>query len=189
MTDLLDTSGDNPWQTASTSIVYQNSHLRVRVDQVIQPDGQPGEYAFLDVPHPIVGIVPLGDDGCVHLVRQWRYPWGRNSWEIPAGHGEVDEAPLAGAQRELAEETGLQAASWESLGTGFGSAGVNAFYHLYLARGLTPAVDDAQRDGAEQDMLTQPIPLEDAVAAAMDGRLFHAFTVIALLRTARRLGL
>jgi 8-oxo-dGTP pyrophosphatase MutT (NUDIX family) len=188
MSDLLDTSGNNPWLTESSSVIYENGHLRFRVDRVVQPDGQPGEYAFLDLPHPVVGIVPLSDDGCVHLVRQWRYPWGRNSWEIPAGHGEVNETPLAGAQRELAEEAGLRAACWEPLGTGFGSAGVNAFYHLYLARGLSPATDGAERDGAEEDLITRPIPLREAIEAAMDGRIVHAFTVIGLLRTARRLG-
>jgi len=136
----------------------------------------------------VVGIVPISDDGRVYLVRQWRYPWRRNSWEIPAGHGEPNEAPLAGAQRELAEEVGLQAMSWEPLGTGFGSAAIDAAYHLFLARDLSAAPDGARRDGAEDDMIARPVPLETAVAAAMDGRIVHAFTVVGLLRAARRLG-
>jgi 8-oxo-dGTP pyrophosphatase MutT (NUDIX family) len=188
MSDPLDTSGANPWQTRSSKVVYDNGHFRLIEDAVIQPDGEPGSYAYIQIPWRVVGIVPLGDDGRVYLVRQWRYPWQRNSWEIPAGHSEADEEPLAAAQRELAEETGLQASSWEHLGSGYGSAAIDAHYHLYLARGLATLSSGAQRDGAEDDMISQAVPLREAVEAAMDGRIVHAFTVVGLLRTARRLG-
>jgi 8-oxo-dGTP pyrophosphatase MutT (NUDIX family) len=188
MTDLLDLEGSNPWQTRSSSVIYDNGRMQLVEDVVVQPDGAPGSYAYLQLPWPVVAIVPISADGCVHLVRQWRYPWRRNSWEIPAGHGEPDEDPLLGAQRELAEEVGLQASSWESLGTGFSSAAVDARYHLYLARGLSPATNGAQRDGAEEDLIARAIPLEMAIAAAMDGRIVHAFSIVGLLRAARRLG-
>jgi len=188
MTDLLDISGENPWQTNATEVLFDNGHMRLRQDSVIQPDGLPGRYAYVEVPWHVVGIVPIADDGRVYLVRQWRYPWRRNSWEIPAGRGEPNETPLEGAQRELAEETGLHAAHWEPLGTGFGSAAIDAFYHLYLARGFSPDQTGARREGAERDMVTQLIPLPEAVAAAMDGRIVHSFTVVGLLKAARRLG-
>ena len=138
MSDLLDLAGPNPWQTQSSRIIFDNGRVRLCEDQVLQPDGEPGSYTYLQLPWPVVAIVPISDDGHVYLVRQWRYPWQRNSWEIPAGHCEVAEEPLHGAQRELAEEVGLQAASWEPLGTGFSSATVSARYHLFLARTLSP---------------------------------------------------
>jgi ADP-ribose pyrophosphatase len=133
-------------------------------------------------------VVPISDSFEVHLVRQWRYPWRRNSWEIPAGGGEPHETPLEGAQRELAEEVGLQAASWEPLGSGFASATLDIRYHLYLARDLSPAPAHHIRDGAEHDLIARPIPLQAAVEAAMDGRIEHAMSVVGLLRAARRLG-
>jgi 8-oxo-dGTP pyrophosphatase MutT (NUDIX family) len=188
MTDPLDNSGANPWQTRSSTVVYDNGWLRLLEDAVIQPDGAPGSYAYVEAPWPVVGIVPVADDGHVYLVRQWRYPWQRNSWEIPAGKGEPDEEPLVSARRELAEETGLQAVSWEPLGNVYASASINAHYYLYLARGLSPAANGVQRDGAEQDLISASVPLASAVAAAMDGRIVHAFTVVGLLRAARRLG-
>jgi 8-oxo-dGTP pyrophosphatase MutT (NUDIX family) len=120
-------------------------------------------------------------------VRQWRYPWQRNSWEIPAGHCELNEEPLHGAQRELAEEVGLEAATWEPLGTGFSSAAVNARYYLFLARGLSPAPPGHQRDGAEHDMIARRVPVGDAIDAAMDGRIEHGMSALGLLRAARRL--
>jgi 8-oxo-dGTP pyrophosphatase MutT (NUDIX family) len=188
MSDLLDLAGPNPWQTQSSRIIFDNGRLRLCQDQVLQPDGVPGSYTYLEFPWPIVAIVPISEDGHVHLVRQWRYPWQRNSWEIPAGHCEMGEEPLRGAQRELAEEVGLQAASWESLGTGFSSATVTARYHLFLARTLSSVTVTHQRDGAEQDMIARRVPIAAAVEAAMDGRIEGSLSVVGLLRAARRLG-
>ncbi len=188
MTDWFDTAGESPWQTRARRILYDNGQLRLREDAVIQPDGSPGSYTYLEVAALIVAVVPLDDDGRVHLVRQWRYPWGCNSWEIPAGHGEPGETPLAAAQRELAEEVGLRASSWEPLGGGFGSAASTARFHLFLARGLAPA-GPASRDGAEHDLVARATPLAEAVAAAVDGRILHLPSVAGLLRAARLLGI
>jgi 8-oxo-dGTP pyrophosphatase MutT (NUDIX family) len=189
MSNVLDLDGPNPWQTQSSRVVYDNGRLRVREDEVTQPDGEPGSYTYLELPWPVVAIVPVSETGHVYLVRQWRYPWRRNSWEIPAGQGEPNESPLQGAQRELAEEVGLKADAWEPLGTGYLSAAFNARYHLFLARGLSAASDEHQRDGAEHDLISRHIPLADAVDAAMDGRIQHTTSVVGLLRAARRLGL
>jgi ADP-ribose pyrophosphatase len=188
MTDVLDTDGPNPWQTRSSSILFDNGRLRLMKDAVTQPDGLPGSYTYLELPYPVVAIVPISDDGCVHLVRQWRYPWRCNSWEIPAGHAELGEEPLHAARRELAEEVGMVASDWQTLGTGFSSAAINARYHLYLAQGLSPVVDGPQRDGAEGDMIARAVLLDEAIEAAMDGRIVHAFSIVGLLRAARRLG-
>jgi 8-oxo-dGDP phosphatase len=184
----FDLDGADPWQTRSTACVFDNGRLRVHVDEVIQPDGALGDYTYIEFPWPVVAVVPVSDDLQVHMVRQWRYPWRRNSWEIPAGHGESAEAPLEAARRELAEEVGLQASSWEPLGVGFISAALTTQYHLFLASGLSPATTAHHRDGAEQDMIARAVPLVEAVAAAMDGRIQGALSVIGLLRAARRLG-
>jgi 8-oxo-dGTP pyrophosphatase MutT (NUDIX family) len=185
----LDIGGENPWQTLSTSVVYDNGRLRLREDQVVQPDGLLGSYTFIEIPHQIVAIVPVTTNAqAVYLVRQWRYPWGRNSWEIPAGTCEPGEAALQGAQRELAEEIGMQARVWQSLGEGMSSATLAARYHLFLARDLAPAVGQHQRDGAEGDLIVRALPLATAIQAAMDGRIVHTITVAGLLRAARHLG-
>jgi 8-oxo-dGTP pyrophosphatase MutT (NUDIX family) len=187
MSEAFGLEGPNPWQTVSSSVLYDNGRLRLREDRVIQPDGQPGSYTYLELPWPVVAIVPVDDEGCVHLVRQWRYPWRRNSWEIPAGHGEPHETPIDGARRELAEEVGLHAATWEPLGTGFSSAAINARYHLFLARELSPVDVEQGRDGAEDDLITARVPLAEAVAAAIDGRIEHGISIVGLLRAAGRL--
>jgi 8-oxo-dGTP pyrophosphatase MutT (NUDIX family) len=190
VTDRLDLSGANPWTTLSSRIVFDDGRVRLRQDQVIQPDGARGEYTYLEAHGPVVAIVPVDHELNVFLVRQWRYPWRRNSWEIPAGHGEQDESPIDGARRELAEEVGLSAGRWEPLGEGFASAAFAARYYLFLARDLQPA--DAgrfQREGAERDMITRRLPLADAAQTALDGQIEHAMTVVGLVRAAHRLGM
>ena len=187
--DPLDPGGDNPWQTVSTSVLYDNGRLRLREDRVIQPDGNAGSYTFIEIPWPVVAVVAVSSEGdSVYLVRQWRYPWGRNSWEIPAGTCEPGEEPLQGAQRELAEEIGMQAGDWQALGEGASSATLAARYHLFLARDLAPANGDYQRDGAEGDLIVRAVPVAAALQAAMDGRIVHAITVAGLFRAARYLG-
>ena len=135
-----------------------------------------------------MGIVALDEADQLYLVRQWRYPWRRNSWEIPSGGGEPEESPLEAAQREFAEEVGLVAAHWEPLGEGYSSATVDSHWYFFLARKLSQGAAH-QRDGAEQDLVARRVPLADAVAAAMDGRIAHGMSVVAILRTARRLGI
>jgi 8-oxo-dGTP pyrophosphatase MutT (NUDIX family) len=188
MSDPLEPGGDNPWQTLSTNVLYDNGRLRLREDRVVQPDGNPGAYTFVEIPWPIVAVVAMTAES-VYLVRQWRYPWGRNSWEIPAGTCEAGEDPLQGAQRELAEEIGMHAAVWQPLGEGMSSATLAARYHLFLARDLAPANGHYQRDGAEGDLIVRTVPLQAALEAAMDGRIVHAITVAGLFRAARHLGL
>src|SRR5215471_13520046 len=190
MTVPFDLDGPNPWRTDSSRVVFHDGRLRLREDAVTQPDGQPGSYVYLEVLTLIVGVVAIDSALHVYFVRQWRYPWARNSWEIPAGGGEPGETPLDAAQRELAEEVGMRASEWEPLGSGYSSAAVNGRWHIFLAQGLEPDRSyHHRRDPTEQDMIARRVPLADAVAAAMDGRIEHGMSALALLRAARRLAI
>jgi len=186
---MLELDGPNPWTTRSTRVVYASSRLLLREDSVTQPNGQPGSYVYLEVDAPVVSVVPITDANNVYLVRQWRYPWASNSWEIPSGGAEGDESPRQAAERELAEEVGLYASSWEDLGTGYSSAAIRGRWYLYLARDLRQVPIGAhRRDGSEQDLIARSVPLTDAVVAAVDGRIEHGMSALGLLRAARRLG-
>ncbi|WP_165228860.1 NUDIX domain-containing protein [Aquisphaera insulae] len=70
----------------------------------------PPPYCY-DHPRPMVTVdlvVFTRIDGAEHvlLIRRRRDPFA-GSWAIPGGYLEMDEAPEAGARRELREETGL----------------------------------------------------------------------------------
>ncbi|TMF75113.1 MAG: NUDIX hydrolase, partial [Chloroflexi bacterium] len=84
-------------------------------------------------------VVPRFDNGDTMLVRQWRHAWETSSWEVPAGTFDDGEDAMECARRELAEETGLVAARYTSLGVVHGAAFLTGRAHLFLAESLTEA--------------------------------------------------
>ena len=116
------------------------------------------------------------------LVRQWRHAWDESSWEVPAGTLNEGEAPADCARRELAEETGLRAERYRSLGMVHGAAILTGRAHLYLAEGLTSS--DRSPETYEQDMEVLRLPFSEALSAALDGEIVHSGSVTALCRAA-----
>ena len=104
-------TGDNAVsiETTSTRLVYENRWMRVREDTIRRPDGSSGIYGVVEKPDFVV-IVPVDDDGRLHLVEQYRYPVKGRYWELPQGSWEQAPGaePLEMARAELREETGLE---------------------------------------------------------------------------------
>jgi len=173
----------NPWQTTASRIAYENAWIRVREDQVIRPDGKPGMYGVVEI-RPSVGIVALNERDEVVLVGQWRYAVNRHSWEIPRGGSFVEETDmLLAAQRELAEEAGIKAASWKLLGTVDNCNGVaDDVQSLFLATGLS---ETPMNLDPEEDIVVQWMPFSEAVQMAMDGRITEVCSVAAILMVAQ----
>jgi len=159
--------------------VYAGRVLSLEVDRVQLAGG--GEAVREVVRHPGAAVVvPVLGDGRVVLVRQFRYAAGETLLEFPAGKRDGGEEPAACAARELAEETGLQAASLEYL-TGFYTAPgfTDEFIHCFVARGLTAAAG-AVRD-ADEELELLPITLTDARRLIASGEIRDAKTIIGLL--------
>ncbi|HEV2123918.1 MAG TPA: NUDIX hydrolase [Chloroflexota bacterium] len=184
--DLFPRAVENPWKTLSSRIVYENRRVRLREDQVTTPANTPGSYTYLEAAHPVAVIAALDDAERLYLVREWRYVWGRDSWELPGGLLEAGEDPIAGAKRELAEEAGVQAEEWQHLVQFHVSASISTPFHFFLARGLSPI--SATRDLEEADMIVRAVPLPAVVQAVMDGTIVHAASIGGILRVARLLG-
>src|SRR5436305_9492471 len=111
--------------------------MRVHEDELERPDGSPGLYAWIEKP-PAALIVPF-EPGHVWLIEQFRHPVRQRFWEFPQGAWE--DAPDADAEAlargELAEETGLRAASMERLGRLYFAPGfANQAADVWLATGL-----------------------------------------------------
>ena len=115
------------------------------------------------------------------MVRQYRYAFGRELLEIPAGKLEAGEDPKAAAIRELQEECGLLAERVETLGEIYPSVGYDdEVIHLYLATGLQKT--QARPDQGEFLTLEQ-WELEKLREMALQGELRDAKTVTAVLKT------
>ena len=173
-------SESNPWRRLSSRPIYANPWIKVREDQVIRPDGNPGIYGVVEFQSWAIGVVPLTEDGDTFLVGQYRYTLDLYSWEIPEGGGAKTETPLAGAQRELREETGLVASTWTYLGEAhLSNSATDEVGCVFLAEGLT--LGEAEPDGTE-DLRLWRLPFAEAVRMALTGEISDALAVIGLLR-------
>ncbi len=151
------------------------------------PDGD--EFERTIVHHPgAVAVVPLHDDGTVTLVRQYRVALEQELLEVPAGTCDVDgEAWQTTAERELAEEAGLAAGRVEHLATFHNAPGMSdERIIVFLARDLRVVPHDRQ-SAEEHAMTVERIPLDEALAMVVDGRLTDAKTIIGLTLAERRL--
>ncbi len=121
----------------SSEDVYSGKFLRLKKDIVQLPDGNTTYREYLI--HPgAVAIVPILHDGRILLERQFRYPVDAAMIEIPAGKLEAGEDPLLCAQRELLEETGYSAKTWEFLGRIHPVISYSTeFIDIYLAKDLS----------------------------------------------------
>jgi len=104
-----------PWRVTGSRDVFENPWIAITDHKVIHPDGAPGEYGVVHFKNLAIGVLPVDENGMVPLVGQHRFPHDKYSWELPEGGGRLGVAPLASAQRELAEETGLTAKHWAPL--------------------------------------------------------------------------
>ena len=167
----------NPWQRLSRKVDYQSQYITVIKDKVIQPDGSPSHYYFIEKDQFV--MVVAFDHGMVYLVRQWRYPVNQESWEAPAGYIEAKEKPLPAAKRELAEETGLRAKSWTRLGFAYTSSGMtNQGFHIFLAQQLS--VGKNNLEAGESDIIVKKISLASVVKMINQGKIKDGTTIVAI---------
>lgn len=168
----------SPWKTVASEQVYDNPWIAVREDRVIRPDGEPGIYGVVQMKNIAVGILPIEEEH-VYLVGQYRYPLERYSWEIPEGGCPKGEAPLRAAQRELREETGLEAKRWRILGEAYLSNSVTDEYAVwFLATELVPG--EQQPEGTEALDLRR-LPLREALAMVLSGEITDALSLLAIM--------
>lgn len=177
-------SSPHEYAVASSDVAYRGRIITVRRDVVQMPGG--GRSQRDVVVHPgAVGVVALDDDGNVLLVNQYRHPVGRRLDELPAGLLDVDgESFLRAAQRELVEEAGLAAGTWQVLIDTLTSPGMtDEAIRLYLARDVRMVERDVQ-EHEEAEMTSCWVPLDEAVRRALAGELENAMACVGVLAAA-----
>jgi len=186
---------DEPVADTPASYDVHNSRLLLRTERVIDvrsddvelPDGATATRDV--VVHPgAVGIIALDDADRVLMIQQYRHTVRQLLWEPPAGLlDEPDEDPLVAAQRELFEESHHRAERWDVLVDAFTSPGMtDEAIRIYLARDVRQA-DEPRFEATEEerDMPVRWVPLDDAVAGVLAGRLHNPMAVMGILATAR----
>ena len=184
------------WETLGSAVDYACPGFDVRRDEVRFPDGETDGYHYVDEP-PAVVVLPLTPAGDVVVIDEWRQAVGRVNRGIPAGTMEptdADAGTLGGAgngdpgdaaveraaARELAEETGYEADSFERLTTVEPTNGMaNAVHHHVLATGCEPTAD---RDlDHNESIAVETVPYDDLLAAVVDGGLRDGRAVTAVV--------
>ena len=161
--------------------LYRGKILNLRKDEVRLPNGRQSVREVVEHCGG-VGVLPL-KDGKVWLVRQFRYPYGEELLEIPAGKRDPDESDRDCGMRELREETGFSARELVPMGTVYPSPGyTDEVIAVYCARAWEEG--DQQPDPDEFLDVVQ-MSFREACELAVSGRLKDAKTVVALLRAAR----
>jgi 8-oxo-dGTP pyrophosphatase MutT (NUDIX family) len=164
--------------------VFAGRVIEVAVETVTLPNGATIDLEIIRHPGG-AAVVAVNARGEICLLRQYRHALGRWLWELPAGKLDGGEDPLHAARRELEEETGVVASTWEPLGGVVSSPGVfTEVVHVYLATGLEER--RAQPESGEVFEIVW-LPLGEAAARAISGEIDDGKTIAGILRARARL--
>jgi 8-oxo-dGTP pyrophosphatase MutT (NUDIX family) len=153
--------------TVSSREVYRNHWMRVREDQIMRSNGQPGIYGVVDKDDSAI-ILPI-DEGRIWLVEQYRYAIQERALELPQGGWEMKiDNPEELARGELKEELGLKAAHMTRLGALWIAYGfTHQRQHVYLATGLS--VTEKQPDAEEHDLVVRSFSVAEFEEMMLSG--------------------
>jgi ADP-ribose pyrophosphatase len=171
----------------SSKVVYQGPLFRVLHDKLIEPGGRSSER---DVIRHNGSVVILAIDSSkskknpwIVVERQYRHAAQQFLWELPAGKLDAGEDALAGAQRELAEETGYSAKKWKPLVEYYASPGfLGESMKVFLAEGLVAG--DAHPEEDEQ-IEFRLVKLSDVLKMIEKGAILDGKTLTSVLLYAR----
>ena len=161
--------------------IYKGSVISLRVDTAVLPNGNTAKREVIEHPGGVC-VLPLDLNGDILLVRQFRYPYMKETLEIPAGKrdkaGDCD--PLECGKRELKEETGAVAEHYIPLGTLYPSPGyTDEVIYMYAATSLS--FGEAEPDEDEFLNLIR-MPFEKAVEMVISGEIADSKTQAAILK-------
>ena len=174
-------SQNNPWQTLSSKVEYENPWIKITEHQVINPAGGPGIYGVVGFKNLAVGILPLDKKMNTWLVGQYRYALNEYSWEIPEGGAPTGSSPLESARRELQEETGITAQKWTKiLDLNTSNSVCDERGVAYIAQDL--AFGEATPEDTE-DLQVRKLPFQEVFDMAMRGDIKDGLSLMTIFKT------
>ena len=180
-------------QLLSSEVVFQGSLFRVLRDKLIEPGGRESERDIIRHNGSVV-ILAIDssknkNDPWIVVERQYRHAAGQFLWELPAGKLEAGEDALAGAQRELAEETGYSAKKWKPLVEYYPSPGfLGESMRVFVAEGLIAGDAHPEDDEKIEFRLVKLSEVLKMIGkgAILDGKTLSSVLLYARIRAAKR---
>ena len=131
-----------------------------------------------------VCVVAVDENDNLLMVKQFRFPTGKELYELPAGKLEIDEDHLCAGKRELEEETGYCATSMSLLTYFYPTpAYCTEKIHIYKANNIYPTqqhLDDGEFLSVEK------IPFKQALQMVLNGDIVDGKTQIGILMYAQQ---
>jgi ADP-ribose pyrophosphatase len=160
------------------SKTFQGNAIGFRMDEIHLPDGRVRTREYIT--HPgAVGVLAFKSPEKIVLVKQYRYPVGEFTLEIPAGKLAKGEDPLACVKRELEEETGFVAKRIRKLIAYWPTAAFSQeVIHLYVADGLRETRMNPDDDELIELVTVSPKQLERMI---YNGKIRDSKTLIIYL--------
>ena len=167
------------FDVVASEVTFAGKIIDVRVDQVVMPGGRVAAREVVGH-HRAVAMVALDEEDRVVLVGQYRHPFRRRLWELPAGLLDIEaDSEPAGAR---ARRGGRRAASTGRCSRNIASPGItDEAVRIYLARGLTEIGRQGEISDEEADLRMVLMPLAAAVSAVFNGRIVNANAVTGIL--------
>ena len=166
-------------KTLSSEKIFDGRILHVRRDTVLLPNGHQSTREVVDHPGGVC-VLALDDQERVLVVSQFRYPYGEVLRELPAGKLEYGEDPAQAAIRELREETGAVAGTFQPLGELYPFPGYcGEIIRMYLARDLSFGDTDPDED---EFLGLERVPFSQLVEQVLSGEIKDAKTIAAVLK-------
>ncbi len=153
-------SPEEPSLVLQTEASLQSKKIRFEVNKFELPIGIQATFGMIR--HPGASLaVPITTTGEVVILRQYRFAVARRILEFPAGTLENGEDALNSMKRELAEESGYKASTWNHLGQMLPCPGYSdEIIHLFLARDLEKMQISPQGDEDEDIEILHMTPME-----------------------------
>jgi len=179
-------------QLLSSEVAFEGRLFRVLRDRVIEPGGREN---LRDIVRHNGSVVILAVDTSknrknpwIVIERQYRHAAQRFLWELPAGKLEPGEDPLAGAKRELEEETGYHARKWKLLVEYYPSPGfMGESMKVFVAEGLVAGNSHPEEDERIEFRLVKLSEVLKMIekGAILDGKTLTSVLLYARLRAAK----
>jgi ADP-ribose pyrophosphatase len=169
-------------KVTSSKLSYQGPLFRVYTDEIVE-DGRSMTRDVIRHNGSIV-ILAVDDskskrDPMIVMERQYRHAAKEYLLEVPAGKMEEGEEPLAGAKRELLEETGYRAKRWRKMARYFASPGfLGEFMTVFIAEGLTAGTAQPEYD---EQLEIELIPLSKLLSMIDEGKVHDGKTLISVM--------